>query len=398
MRARDPHERHRTATTLELLYDLTLVVAFSLAGSGFAHSLVGGHIWSGLLAFLFCIFAIVWAWFTFTWFASSYDTDDWGFRLATLVQMIGVVVLALGIGDLFHSFDAGYIDNRVIVVGYVIMRLSMISLWLRAARNDPQRRPVLLGYVRVTGIAQIGWVAAAFLPLPTGVLLVALPVLYAIEVGGSLLVEARIGRLPLHAHHLAERFGLLGIITFGEVVLGTTTAVSALVADSGWSADAAVLAFAGIATVVGMWWVYYALPHGEILHRRRELAIRWTLAHLPLYASIVAVGAGLHAVAYFLEHDSDLGAFGTTMTVAIPLATYLLWVYVLFHLLLPGHDTVHIWLMTGTIVAIAAAVALAATGVSIVWPVLLLTLAPWISVVGYEIYGDGHIRRALAAL
>ena len=40
MTGRDPHEAHRAATPLELLDDLTLVVAFSLAGSQFAHALV----------------------------------------------------------------------------------------------------------------------------------------------------------------------------------------------------------------------------------------------------------------------------------------------------------------------------------------------------------------------
>ena len=29
----------------------------------------------------------------FSWFASAYDTDDWIFRLTTMVQMIGVLVM-----------------------------------------------------------------------------------------------------------------------------------------------------------------------------------------------------------------------------------------------------------------------------------------------------------------
>ncbi|GLI26288.1 hypothetical protein ARHIZOSPH14_05300 [Agromyces rhizosphaerae] len=48
--------------------------------------------------------------------------------------------------------------------------------------------------------------------------------------------------------------------------------------------------------------------------------------------------------------------------------------------------------------AVPGAVLLAVTGVSIAWPILVLTVAPWISVVGYEMYGDRHIRQALAAL
>lgn len=36
MRGRDPHEHHRVATPLELLFDLTFVIAFGVAGSQLA--------------------------------------------------------------------------------------------------------------------------------------------------------------------------------------------------------------------------------------------------------------------------------------------------------------------------------------------------------------------------
>ena len=76
----------------------------------------------------------------YSWFASAYDTDDWAFRVATMVQMVGVIILALGLPQVFHSIDADtIIDNSGTVAGYVVMRLSMIFLWLRAARQDQPR-------------------------------------------------------------------------------------------------------------------------------------------------------------------------------------------------------------------------------------------------------------------
>ena len=47
MSGRDPHEPHRVATPLELLFDLTFVIAFGVAASEFAHTLVAGHIGAG---------------------------------------------------------------------------------------------------------------------------------------------------------------------------------------------------------------------------------------------------------------------------------------------------------------------------------------------------------------
>ncbi|HMG31257.1 MAG TPA: low temperature requirement protein A, partial [Jiangellaceae bacterium] len=159
MSGRDPDEEHRAATPLELLYDLTFVVAFGVAADQFAHLLAEGHFAAGLAGFGVATFAICWAWINFSWFASAYDTDDWVFRLATMVQMVGVIILALGLPQVFHSIDEGHpVDNSVTVAGYVVMRVAMLFLWLRAARQDPQRRRACQTYAVTIGVAQVGWV------------------------------------------------------------------------------------------------------------------------------------------------------------------------------------------------------------------------------------------------
>ena len=132
---------HRAATPLELLFDLTFVVAFGIAADELAHCLADGHVRSGVVGFVFATFAVAWAWINYSWFASAYDTDDWVFRLATMVQMVGVIVLALGLRQAFASIEEGdVLDNGVMVAGYVVMRVPMVFLWLRAARHDPPRR------------------------------------------------------------------------------------------------------------------------------------------------------------------------------------------------------------------------------------------------------------------
>src|SRR3954454_11972665 len=93
-RGRDPEEDHRASTPLELLYDLTIVVAFGTASDELAHYLAEGHAAAAIGGFVFASFAVSWAWLNYTWFASAYDTDDWVFRIATMVQMAGVIVLA----------------------------------------------------------------------------------------------------------------------------------------------------------------------------------------------------------------------------------------------------------------------------------------------------------------
>ena len=58
MSGRDPDEDHRAATPLELLFDLTFVVAFGVAADELAHYLAEDHISTSLIAFSFVTFAI----------------------------------------------------------------------------------------------------------------------------------------------------------------------------------------------------------------------------------------------------------------------------------------------------------------------------------------------------
>ena len=47
MRGRDPHEVHRAATPLELLFDLTFVIGFGVAADELASFLAHDHVWEG---------------------------------------------------------------------------------------------------------------------------------------------------------------------------------------------------------------------------------------------------------------------------------------------------------------------------------------------------------------
>ncbi len=69
MRGRDPYERDRVATPLELLFDLTFATCFGLAASQFAAVLAEGRYAAALIGFGFASGAICWAWISFSWFS-----------------------------------------------------------------------------------------------------------------------------------------------------------------------------------------------------------------------------------------------------------------------------------------------------------------------------------------
>jgi low temperature requirement protein LtrA len=401
MLGRDPAESHRAATPLELLFDLTFVIAFGVAGNELAHFLADDHLAAGIAGFLFATFAISWAWINFSWFASAYDTDDWVFRLLTMVQMVGVLLLALGLPDMFDSLErGGAVDNAVMVLGYVVMRVPMVFQWARAARQDPARRSACLAYIVTILVAQAGWVALLLAHTSIAATFTAAAGLILIELVGPLIAETRLGGTPWHARHIAERYGLLIIIALGEALIGTMATLTAVVGPDGpgWSADVALVGLAGVALTFGMWWTYFMIPSAEVLEARRERSFGWGYGHIPIFGAVVATGAGLHAAASYIEGASALGSVATLLAVAIPTGIFIGGVYLIYSVLTRSVDPFHVLLLTGTGVVLVASVAIAAAGASLAWCLLVLALSPWISVLGYELRGHRHDEEVLASL
>jgi low temperature requirement protein LtrA len=399
MVGRDPGEEHRASTPLELLFDLTFVIAFGTAANELAHFLVEDHVWDGIVGFAFATFAVSWAWINFTWFASAYDTDDWIYRLTTMVQMIGVIILALGLPDMFESLlHDGDVDNRVMVLGYVVMRVPMIGQWLRASRQDPERAPACWTFIVTLLISQTAWVVLALVETPAPVFFACAAPFILVEMAGPYIAEHLQGGTPWHAHHIAERYGLMVIIALGEGLIGGAATLSALLSVEGWTVDTALLGLAGVGVTFGMWWTYFVMPSGDVLHAHRERGLGWGYGHIPVFGALVAVGAGLHTAAFRLEDHTLLTETETVLTVVVPLTLYIALLYVLYTALTRTFDPFHVLLVTLSAVVLVAGVALSAAGASLTWSLLVVALTPWVTVVGYEAVGHRHNEDVLAGL
>ncbi|WGY02472.1 low temperature requirement protein A [Nocardioides sp. QY071] len=399
MIGRDPHDSHRVSSPLELLFDLTFAVAFGTAANELAHALAHEHVVPGVVAFCFATFGISWAWINFSWFASAYDTDDWIYRLTTMLQMVGVLVFALGIKPMFDSVTErkDTLDLDVMVWGYVMMRVAMVLQWWRAGSHDAVRRDVVRTYLVSILLAQVLWIGLALVDLPVGASFALLAIPFLVEVSGPVYAETRLAGTPWHAHHIAERYGLMVIIALGEGLIGTMASLNALAAG-GLTWEIVLLAMAGTALTFGIWWSYFVVPAGQILHAHPERSFGFGYGHLLVFGSVVAVGAGLHGGATFLEHETHLSLVAIVLTVAIPVAVYLVVFYAGYSSLTRSFDRLHVLLLVGTAVVIAAALLMAAADVGLVWCLLVLSLAPWVTVVGYETTGFRHNAAVLENL
>lgn len=279
--ARDPHETHRASTPLELFFDLVFVVAIASAGSQLHHGLSGGHP-ELILGFVMSFMAIWLAWMNYSWYASAYDSDDVVFRLITFVIMIGALVFAAGIPDMFA--DA---QSTAGVEGYVIMRLGMVALWVRAAMHNPDRRRTALTYAFGITFAQGLWVLRLLI-CPTEWLIPTFFMTFALELLVPVIAE-RQGHTPFHAEHMAERYSLLTIIVLGEEILGVMASVQAAFA-TGLPERFGLFLIGALLMVFSAWWWYFSGDSSSLVTGRKS---RWAFGygHLLTFGSLAATGS-----------------------------------------------------------------------------------------------------------
>lgn len=307
----------------------------------------------------------------FTWFASAYDTDDVHFRLMTLLQMIGVLILASGV----PAMGEGRLTT--VVIGYVVMRLAMMMLWLRAAKEHPERRTTCLRSAVGILMLQALWIASLWVPpsqrLTVNLVLIVLELLVPVW-------ALRAGRTPWHAHHIAERFGLFTIIVLGECVLGASNAVASVLQTQGWSLNLALVGWGSVALIFSLWWVYFLVPSGEALHHHRDRAFVWSYGHAPVFASLAALGAFIGVIADQLKPDAGAGGHVVDPVLAIALVAAAAAVYLAVIMAINGFVTQHEaqmgWLLIPAFALMGGVVAAVAMGLSLPWAMALMPLGP----------------------
>ncbi|HEX9922764.1 MAG TPA: low temperature requirement protein A, partial [Anaerolineae bacterium] len=321
MLPRSPDEAHRAATPLELFFDLVFVVAVAQAGLALHHGLAEAHIAQAVVSYLAVFFAIWWAWVNFTWFASAYDCNDVPYRLATFVQLAGALIMAAGVQQ---AFEEG--DFAIATAGYVVMRLAMVTQYVRAVRSDPSRRVSSIRYAVGVSACQVGWVVLLFFQ---GVWWH--PIVFIMLGIAELLVPVWGERAAAHAWHpghIIERYGLFTIIVLGESILATSLGIQSAVESGEFSIDLVSIIVGGLLIIFSMWWIYFDWPMDDLLSSLRKAFI-WGYGHFLIFASAAAVGAGLAVGVDQALHHTELGPIGAGAAVAVPVAVYLIVLWVL---------------------------------------------------------------------
>ncbi|PWI16181.1 hypothetical protein DI272_19925 [Streptomyces sp. Act143] len=319
--ARGRDEAHRVASPLELFFDLCFVVAIAQAGVQLVHAIAEGHAGEGILNYAMIFFAIWWAWMNFSWFASAYDNDDVLYRVVTLVQIAGVLVLAAGVSRAFEDHDF-----LAVWLGYVIMRLAMSAQWIRAALStEGAERTMALRYAAGVLLCMVGWLGLVV--LPEGARTWVFLVMAVIEMCVPPYAEKDFNS-AWHPHHISERYGLFTIIVLGETIAAATVAVKSAVDEHGALGELLPIAAGGLLIVFSAWWIYFVVPIHDRLRTNKQ-AFLWGYGHYLIFASAAAIGAGLEVAVEQAVGKAHISTLAASAAVTLPTALYLLTVWAL---------------------------------------------------------------------
>ncbi|WP_019887120.1 low temperature requirement protein A [Streptomyces purpureus] len=319
--SRSRTEEHRPATPLELFFDLCFVVAVAQAGAQLVHAVAERHTGEGIANYAMVFFAIWWAWMNFTWFASAYDNDDALYRVVTLVQIAGVLILAAGVSRAFEDHDF-----LIVWLGYVVMRLALVFQWLRAARHaSGGERKTALRYAGGVMLCQVGWTALLYTPegarpwvfLGMAVAEMAVPVFAEKDV-----------TTQWHPHHIAERYGLFTIIVLGETIAAATVAVKSGSDENDALDDLLPIAAGGLLIVFAAWWIYFVVPAHDRLASNKQ-GFLWGYGHYLIFTAAAAIGAGIEIAVEQTVGKAHISTLAAASAVTVPTAIYLLTVWVL---------------------------------------------------------------------
>lgn len=283
----------RKSTWTELFFDLAFVVTVAFLG----HEVSANVTPMGILQFVVLFVPIWWAWVSFTFFSSRFDTDDLVQRLFTLLQIAGIVGLAIFQRDGLYSNFQGF------ALSYVLVRMVVILNYARVANQVSEAHKMGTSYVLGFTLALLPWILATLAPTPWRVALVALAMI--IDIGTPWAVIRQQQELPLNATHIHERFGLFTIIVLAEGLAGIVRAGNIVQFDF---IHAVALVFA-VSIVFMFWWVYFENLDETVVKNMDWSSHIWVLVHLPLMMALILLGVGIEKsiVAMDMNGNSRVG-------------------------------------------------------------------------------------------
>ena len=295
LRREECEDGERSATWLELFFDLIFVVAIAQL----AHNFHEDFSFLGLAKLATLFVPVWWCWIGATFYDTRFDNDGLVDRLITLVQMAIAASIAANIHHGLGSSSVGF------ALSYMAFRLVLIAQYLHAGYHVPEARPLTTWYAVGFSISIVLWLASVFVPLPWRLVFWGLGLL--IDFATPLTAGTRVVKVPPDMAHTTERIGLFTIIVLGESIVAVVGGVS----EIEWTPMSVAIALLGLSIAFSFWWMYFDTVDESPLHGMRKgqmrIALTWLYSHLPLAIGLTATGVGVEKMIQGLGHDSARG-------------------------------------------------------------------------------------------
>lgn len=287
----------RTVSFLELFYDLVYVVLIAQI----AHALAGHVDLAGFGQFMFLFIIVWWAWLNGTLYHDLHGNNDIRTRVFTFLQMFGVASMAVFAHDATGEGGPGF------ALSYAFFLFILMFLWWRSGVHDPLHRPASQPYVFGFLIATLLFIVSAFVPAPLRFYLWGIAVLLSLLMPFMVIflgrsnpqLQEELARSNSLTPSAVERFGLFTIIVLGEVIVGV---VNGLAEHHHLDGTVLITAALGMLIAISLWWVYFDFVSHHLPIEGVRTTYAWVYLHLPLTASITAVGASVLNV---VEHSGE---------------------------------------------------------------------------------------------
>jgi len=276
----------RRTSPVELLWDLvfvfsvtqvTALIAGDLTWAGFAHGLI--------------VLALVWwAWSAFVWAANAEEEQSRALRAILLLGMLLVFVAGLALPSAFSG------KATLFAVTYAAVRFLHLGLYAHASRRGNASWSAISGFATTVAIGMTLIIVGSFLTEGRQVAFwtVALLIDYA---GPAWLTRERLrGLQQVAIAHFAERYALFVIICLGESIVAIGLSADAHRID----ARLVIAVALGLATTVGLWWIYFDRFADRAEQRLRghddvvlAAADSYSYIHLAIVAGIIVFAVGM---------------------------------------------------------------------------------------------------------
>lgn len=278
-------EGERTATWLELFYDLVFVAVVAALGI----RLLADSSPMGWLSYAAYFVLVWWLWASHTFYADRFDTDDLVYRMLAATQMVTLALLAASVS----TESSG--STAVFAATYASARIILLVLYVRVYRHVDQAKKLVRGYLIGFGAAASLWLVSVVVPEPARFWLWGLA--FVIDVATPYVMRRDQASVPLDVSHLPERFGLFTILVLGETIVAVTVGLGHVE----WQVATTITGVTGILLASGIWWIHFDNLDGFVVRRRGAAkAWRptvWIYTHLPLAIGIAMIGVGVeHAI------------------------------------------------------------------------------------------------------